>query len=339
MLSGTRAALAGGITTVLDMPNTVPPTISWEALADKIRRADGRVVCDVGFFVGAAKDVLPARSGMYFAEGWTARACGLKIYVNETFGLLRIDDLALLMRYFQEWPGPGPIAVHAEGLMLPTCIALSHVYHQPLHICHVSRRSEIELIKRAKAAGASITCEATPHHLWLTQDDLPRLGPFGQMRPSLGTESDRQALWDNLDVIDCFATDHAPHTVAEKSSENPPPGVPGLETMLPLLMTAVHEGRLTWEQLVERLHTNPMRIFHLPLDSETFVEVDSDVSRTMDSASLYTQCGWNPFAGMRVHGAVRRVVLRGKEVVRNGKVTAYPGAGRVLFQARQPEPS
>ena len=250
--TGTHAALAGGITTVLDMPNTSPPTATLDRLRDKTQRATASVVCDVGFFLGATRDTDPLTTAAA-----APYACGLKIYVSETFGSLRLDDLAQLMAFFRTWPGPGPIAVHAEGLMLATCLALAQLYGQRVHVCHVSRRSEIELIHRAKQHRAAVTCEVSPHHLWLCEDDLPRLATRGQMKPPLATAADRAALWAHLDVIDCFATDHAPHTLAEKNSPQSPPGVPGLETMLPLLLTAVHEGRLTLDDLVSRLHTNP----------------------------------------------------------------------------------
>ncbi len=327
--SGARAALAGGITTVLDMPNTQPPTATTDRLAAKARLAAAATVCDVGLFLGATRDTDPALTAAA-APG----ACGLKIYVSETFGSLRLDDLAQLMAFFRAWPGPGPIAVHAEGLLLATCLALAQLYGQPLHVCHVSRRSEIELIRRAKQHGAAVTCEVTPHHLWLCEDDLPRLGAFGQMKPPLASAADRAALWARLDVIDCFASDHAPHTAAEKAGPQPPPGVPGLETMLPLLLTAVHEGRLTLDDLVARLHHNPTRIFHLPAGgqhAQTWVEVDADAVYDLPASGYQTLCNWSPFSGFRVHGAVRRVVLRNQVVFADGAVLAAPGAGRVLM--------
>ncbi len=238
--SGTCAALAGGFTTVLDMPNTSPPTADLERLQDKSRLAAAKTVCDVGFFVSAVNDMPPE---IVAAAG--KHAIGMKIYVSETFGNLRIDTLDTLAAYFAAWRGPGPIAVHAEDMMLATCLALADLYDQHLHVVHVSLKSEIELIRRAKERGQRVTCEVSPHHLYLTQADAARLGPYGDMRPRLATESDRQALWDNIDIVDCIATDHAPHTKAEKESENPPPGVPGLETALPLMLLAVEQGRLT----------------------------------------------------------------------------------------------
>lgn len=323
--TGTHAALAGGITTVLDMPNTSPPTATLDLLRHKTQHAAASVVCDVGFFLGATRDTDPLTTAAA-----APHACGLKIYVSETFGSLRLDDLAQLMGFFRAWPGPGPIAVHAEGLSLATCLALAQLYGQRLHVCHVSRRSEIELIRRAKQHGAAVTCEVTPHHLWLCEDDLPRLAARGQMKPPLATAADRAALWAHLDVIDCFATDHAPHTLAEKNAPPYPPGVPGLETMLPLLLTAMYEGRLTLDDLVARLHTNPARIFHLPISASTWVDVDPNTVYDLPERGFQTLCDWSPFSGFTMHGAVRQVALRNQIVFADGAVRAAPGSGRVL---------
>jgi len=328
-LSGTQAALAGGLTIVLDMPNTSPPTTTPEALQAKARLADMKAVSDVGFFVGASTE---AGNGYIACAPHTA---GLKVYVNETFGPLRIESLRALMHVFGKWPGPGPIAVHAEGVALAACLALAQLYDQRLHVCHVARAADIQLIARAKARGARVTCEVTPHHLFLTQEDLPRLGSLGEMRPRLGTPADRDVLWQHLDIIDCFATDHAPHTMEEKRSASPPPGVPGLETMLPLLLTAAREGRLTIDQIVERLHHNPARIFGIPLPPETWTEVDLDARYTIGDDPLRTRCGWTPFAGMPVTGRVTQVSLRGRIVFQDGEILAQPGTGRVLFNATE----
>ena len=277
--TGTCAALAGGFTTVLEMPNTSPPTSDLDRLQDKSRLAAAKTVCDVGFFVAAVNDMPPeivAEAGKH--------ACGMKIYVSETFGNLRIDHLDTLAAYFASWRGPGPIAVHAEDMMLATCLALADLYEQHLHVVHVSLKSEIELIRLAKERGQRVTCEVSPHHLYLTQADVAELGPYGDMRPRLATESDRQALWDNLDIIDCIATDHAPHTKVEKETENPPPGVPGLETSLPLMLLAVEQGRLTLDDLIAKMHTNPARIYGLPTQPDTFIEVDTDARYTFPVA-------------------------------------------------------
>jgi carbamoyl-phosphate synthase/aspartate carbamoyltransferase/dihydroorotase len=230
--------------------------------------------------------------------------------------------------------GIGPITVHAEELMLPVCLALSRLYGVPLHIAHVSRRSEIELIREAKEQGFPVTCEVTPHHLFLSVDDLPRLGTRGDMRPRLATPDDVAAIWQNLEAVDIFATDHAPHTLDEKAGANPPPGVPGVETMLPLLLTAVDEGRLTLEDVISRLSTHPRRIYGLPAQPDTWVEVDPDVRWELRDEEMHTRVRWTPFAGRTVVGRVERVVLRGQTVFEGGRVLAAPGSGRVLFADR-----
>jgi len=324
LFSGTCAALAGGFTAVLDMPNTLPPTCSEDRLVAKTRLAAAKAVCDVGFLVGAANDASPT------AVASIPRACGLKIYVSETFGSLRIERLETLAAYFAAWRGPGPIVVHAEEMLLAACLHLAARYRQRLHVAHVSLKSEIELITAARREGLAVTCEVTPHHLFLTEADRSRLGPYGHVKPPLATERDRQALWDHLDAIDCIATDHAPHTRQEKEGPNPPPGMPGLETALPLMLHAVYEGRLTLEALIAKMHTNPARIFRLPVSADTFIEVDTDARYTFPADGWYTRAGWSPFSGMPARGRVRRVVLRSRDVFRDGQILASPGSGCIL---------
>jgi carbamoyl-phosphate synthase / aspartate carbamoyltransferase / dihydroorotase len=135
-----------------------------------------------------------------------------------------------------------------------------------------------------------------------------------------------------LDVIDCFATDHAPHTLEEKDSENPPPGFPGLETALPLLLTASNEGRLTIDDIVQKSFINPRKIFHLPEQPETWIEVDEDAHYEIKAAEHLTRCGWTPFEGWKVKGKVRKVVLRGRTAFEDGKILVEQGYGRNIRQ-------
>jgi carbamoyl-phosphate synthase/aspartate carbamoyltransferase/dihydroorotase len=215
------------------------------------------------------------------------------------------------------------------------CLALANLYDTPLHIVHVSRRSEIELIRKAKEQGYSVTCEATPHHLFLTDEDAARLGPLGDMRPRLVSEYDVDSLWENMAYIDIIATDHAPHTLAEKARTDiaPPPGVPGVETMLPLLLAAVYDGRLTMEDVIERCAIAPRRIYGIPEPEESYLEVDVDAVYEFQHDRMRTKVGWTPFAGKRVRGSVNRVVLHGETVYAEGQILAAPGSGRVLFGA------
>lgn len=322
--TGTAAALAGGFTTVLDMPNTSPPTVDESALEAKVAAAREQIRCDVGFFVGAQDDNVHAVSRL------GDRSVGMKMYLGQTYGPLLISRLGVAMGHFLGWFGPGPIAVHAEGLMLAAAIALARATDSPVHCCHVSRRAEIALIRAVKEQGAPVTCEVTPHHLFLTERDADRLGPLGYMKPTLGTEADRQALWDNLDVVDAIASDHAPHTREEKASANPPPGVPGLETTLPLMLTAACEGRLSMSRLVKLLSRNPGMIFGVLPAADTWVEIDNEAEWTLGNGPLHTRCGWSPFEGFKVRGRVTRVVLRGQTMFEDGEVLAAPGSGRVI---------
>jgi carbamoyl-phosphate synthase/aspartate carbamoyltransferase/dihydroorotase len=324
--TGTAAALAGGITMILGMPNTSPPLTRPEALAQTRAQAVRDVRCDVGLFAGASPEDV-----QLLPQVAAGGAAALKIYLNDTFGKLRVEDVPTLRACFQLWPGDKMIAMHAEQQSVAVGIGLAATYNRPVHFCHISRREEIELIADAKAAGLPVTCEVTPHHLFLSQADAAQLGPFGDMRPVLGSAEDVAALWAHLpETIDCIATDHAPHTPAEKQSAQPPPGVTGLETSLLLMLTAVKEGRLTLERLVALMHHNPRRIFGLPEQVDTFVEVDPDATTTFANESLQTRCGWTPFAGWTVTGRITRVVLRGETVVEGGRILAAPGSGRVL---------
>jgi carbamoyl-phosphate synthase/aspartate carbamoyltransferase/dihydroorotase len=323
--TGTAAALAGGITTILAMPNTTPPLTTPEVLRETRRQAQRSIVCDVGLFAGASPqeiELLPQLAPY---------TVGLKIYLNETFGPLRVEDLSTLLACFQRWPRRKVIAMHAEDQSVAVGIGLAMAYQRPVHFCHISRKVEIELIAAAKKRGLPVTCEVTPHHLFLTEADTVRLGPLADMRPPLATAADVEALWSHLDTtIDCIATDHAPHTLAEKQAAKPPPGVPGLETSLPLMLTAVAENRLSLKRLIELMAVNPRRIYKLPLQTDTRVEVDPQARYTLSNEGLQTKCGWSPFLDMHLTGRVRRVVLHGQEVYVDGKVTASPGSGQVF---------
>jgi carbamoyl-phosphate synthase/aspartate carbamoyltransferase/dihydroorotase len=259
------------------------------------------------------------------------KAAGLKMYLDQTYGPLRLDDMSLWMEHLASWPRRLPIVAHAEGRSLAAVILVAALYDRPIHLAHVSRREEILLIRAARRKGLKVTCEVAPHHLFLTEDDIPKIGASrSEVRPVLGTKADQEALWANLDVIDCFASDHAPHTLAEKDGPNPPPGFPGLETALPLLLTAVRAGRLALEDLVLRMAVNPRRIFGLPDQTETRIEIDPDAGWEIRGDQMLTRCAWTPFEGAQVRGRLRRVVLRGREAFRDGEVLAPPGSGSNL---------
>ncbi|NWT48006.1 PYR1 protein, partial [Chroicocephalus maculipennis] len=321
--SGTAAALAGGVTMVCAMPNTSPAITDAAsfALAQKLAEAGAR--CDFALFLGASSENAGSLGPLAGA------AAGLKMYLNDTFSSLRMDDVSLWMEHFEQWPRHLPVVAHAERQTVAAVLMVAQLYQRPVHICHVARREEILLIKAAKQKGVPVTCEVAPHHLFLSQDDLGRLGEGrAAVRPALGTRQDVEALWENMDTIDCFATDHAPHTLEEKQGQEPPPGYPGLETMLPLLLTAVSEGRLTVEDIIQRLYENPRKIFGLPAQEDTYVEVDLEHEWIIPSHTAFSKARWTPFEGMKVKGTVRRVVLRGEVAYIDGQVLVPPGYGQ-----------
>jgi dihydroorotase-like cyclic amidohydrolase len=324
--TGTSAALAGGFTMVLAMPNTKPPIFDSETLDLALQAARGKARCDYAQYVGAGPDNAQAVAGL------ADRAAALKMYLDVTFGQLRLDAMTLWQPHFEKYPQKYPIVVHAESRSMAAAILFSALYDRPVHIAHISLKEEVLLIKAAKERGLKVTCEICPHHLFLSKDDIPAMGHGhagrAEVRPRLASKEDVSALWEHMDVIDCFATDHAPHTLAEKDSENPPPGFPGLETALPLFLTAVSESRLTVHDLIARMVDNPRKIFNLPEQPETWVEVDENAGYEIKAAGHFSRCGWTPFEGRKVKGRVTRVVLRGVDVFKDGKVLVEKGFGR-----------
>jgi carbamoyl-phosphate synthase/aspartate carbamoyltransferase/dihydroorotase len=328
--SVTQAALAGGVTMILAMPNTKPPIFDAATLKLALDAAKQKARCDYAQFLGAGPDNADTVTAL------ADKAAGLKMYLDSTFGELRLDDMTLWQSHFEKFPRDYPIVLHSESRTMAAGILFAAICDRPVHIAHVSLKEEILLIKAAKEKGIKVTCEVCPHHLFWTADSpLPQGEGLGvrvngrkEVRPRLATQKDVDALWENLDVIDCFATDHAPHTVEEKDSDNPPPGFPGLETLLPLLLTAVSEKRLTIEDIIQKSVTNPRKIFSLPEQHETWIEVDETAEYEIKAENQFTRCGWTPFEGWKVKGRVRKVVLRGKTAFEDGKILVEQGYGR-----------
>lgn len=323
--SGTAAALAGGFTTVLAMPNTQPPLTDETTLEQAKAAAREKAICDYGLFFGAGSENASTAARI------ATRVCGLKMYLDQTFGPLRLNELKSIQEHLHHWPASRPIAVHAEGMSMAAILLLAGLHDRPVHICHVSRKEEILLIRAAKEKGFAVTCEVTPHHLFLTEDDIPQIGAGrSEVRPRLATKADQAALWENLAVIDCFASDHAPHTQGEKDSENPPPGFPGLETSLGLFLTAVSERRLTLEDCLNKMVVRPRQIFRLPEQVETRIMVDENAVWEVRGADFRSRSGWSPFEGYSLRGRVTQVELRGYIVYQQGEITVPAGFGQDL---------
>lgn len=320
--SCTMSAVSGGITMICAMPNTNPSIIDSDTLNLVNGIADEKSICDYGMILGASN------SNYNDITKLSSVGVGLKMYLNTTFGTLKLGSMSTWAKHVQNWDDTiSPICVHAEGQTLGAILHLGVLYHKRIHVCHISTREEIEIVKLAKMSGSKVTCEVAPHHLFLNTEDKIRLGIYAEVKPPLAEDDDTKALWENMEIIDCFATDHAPHKRDEKQSCGCP-GFPGLETALPLLLTAVKNGRLTIDDIILRYHTNPKKIFNLPDQEDTFIEIDLDKKWTIKDTTKFSKAGWTPFAGMEVYGKVRNVVIRGKQVYVDGKFLIKPGFGK-----------
>jgi len=327
--SETAAALAGGYWAVLDMPNTPPATVNRTALDVKRGSISRQAVCDWGVYFGASQDGNQSEYAAVIDD-----ACGLKIYNNATTGNLLIEDQAAREAHYRAWGRAKPIAVHAEDETVVDILRLVRQFRVWTHFCHISTRFEIDLLQAAKEEGLPVSVGVTPHHLYLNEDDARALGAFGLMKPTLKTKDDQAALWAAIEsgIVDVVESDHAPHTLDEKRGDNPPYGVPGLETTLPLMGLAIKEGRLTSQRLIELLATNAQRIFGLRPPPETYTVVDLDETFVIERGALQSQCGWSPFEGLRVAGRVKEVWIRGTLVFDGEAVLVPQGFGQAVNQ-------
>ncbi len=318
--SGTKAAIAGGFTVVIDMPNNLSPITTLDRLDEKIEIAEGQAVSDIGFHFGSLGDNLSE------FEKVKDKVLGLKLYLNQTTGGFIIDQNNLL-KIYDAWEVDKPILVHAEEDVIDLVIEACEKTKKKTHICHVSSSEELEKIIKAKKKGLSITCGVTPHHLFLSEKDVKRLKSYGMMKPPV-YDGFSDFAFKNLKHIDLIESDHAPHTREEKNSENPPFGVPNLETTLGLLLSAESKGLLTIEDIKRLCHDGPSEIFGIKQDSE--IEVDEDEEWTVDGNRLEAKCKWSPFEDRKLKGRVKKVYIRKKLVFENGQFLVEPGFGKVL---------
>lgn len=344
MRSESEAARAGGVTTVCEMPNTVPPTVTVAALADKVDRSRAIKACDIRFFMGATeKNHLLALRDIWRGESagfhkLKERCCGLKLYFDHSTG----DQGAAREVLEEAFRLCGvlniPIVCHCEdpeidrntlrppeseitAVALALDLARGHETH--VHIAHLSTRKGVDLVREAKKEGVSATCEVAPHHLFLTTEDEMSLGTLGKVNPPLRSQGDRDALWEGIadGTVDCIASDHAPHTLEEKRQTDPlavPSGIPGVETMFPLLLTVATGAwphprsvppvtyHLTFPDIVRLCFENPNRIFGLGKRGITegapadLVLVDPKQSWEIRAEHLHSKCDWTPYEGWTV---------------------------------------
>lgn len=345
--SGSRAAVLGGVTAVFEMPNTKPNTDSAEALADKLRRAHHRMWCDHAFYVGATAANADHLGELERLPG----AAGIKVFMGASTGDLLVSEDGDLARVLAH--GKRRVAIHAEdearmneraGLrvegdpsshpiwrddesaMLATqrIIRLAREARRRIHILHVTTPAELDYIGRHKDIAS---CEVTPQHLTLAGEEAyPRIGSYAQMNPPIRSAAHRDGLWHwlNQGVPDVIGSDHAPHTIEEKAKPYPasPSGMPGVQTLLPLLLDHVANGRLSFQRLIDLTSAGAQRVFGLVTKGRIAVGYDADftvVDRkarwTIEENWLASRCGWSPFTGMTLTGRPIGTIVRGHRVM------------------------
>ena len=318
--TGTEAAIAGGYTVVLDMPNNLEPITTFERLQTKKKIAKKQIISDIGFYFGSLGDNLDEFEKIH------QEVFGLKLYLNKTTGNFIINKENLL-RIYDAWPRSLPILVHAEEDVIDLVIDICKKTKKKTHICHVTSKYELSAVINAKKKGFPITCGVTPHHLFLSKKDLKKLGPFGLVKPPI-KKADKDFLWDNLKYIDVIESDHAPHTKSEKRSAEPPFGMPELETTLGLLLRAVSQDCLSVKDIKRLCHGGPSKIFGIRQNSK--IIIDENEEWIVRGKELFTKCKWSPFEGWKLKGRVKKVYIRNKLVFESGKILAKPGFGKII---------
>jgi len=355
---GTFAAAKGGVTAVFEMPNTSPATTSIRALEVKLARARGRAWVDHAFYMGACEDNLSRLGELERMPG----CCGVKIFMGSSTGSLLIPDDTALLEALRN--GRRRVAVHCEdearlqerkelvaggadvtehpvwrdeGVALAATERLLRAAQEarrPVHVLHVTTEEEVPLLAAHKDIA---TCEVTPQHLTLVAPECyERLGALAQMNPPIRTDRHFNALWEGvrLGIFDVIGSDHAPHTLEEKQSASypdTPSGMPGVQTLLPLMLNHVSNGRLSLERLVDLVCSGPQRIFGIVGKGRVAVGYDADFTvvdlkakREMTSDWLAYKCGWSPFEGKIVTGWPMSTIIRGNIVMREGQLLGRP---------------
>ena len=365
MESGTRAAVLGGVTAVLEMPNTRPATVDEDAFRDKLRRARGRAWCDYGFFVGATADNAAALERLETMPGCS----GVKLFMGSSTGDLLVPGDDAIKRVLES--GRRPIAVHAEDearlqerrsiaessgdvhrhpewrdemtafLATRRLLSLTRLMGRRVHLLHVSTAEEIDLLVGNKDIA---TIEVTPQHLTLSAPECyDRLSTLAQMNPPIREPRHRERLWSAVrdGVVDVIGSDHAPHTLDEKAQKYPesPSGMPGVQTLLPLMLDHVNAGRLSLHNLIDLVCAGPARLYGLARKGRIAVGHDGDFSivdlakkQVISNDWIASKCGWTPFDGLEVTGWPVATVIRGRVVMMENEPIDKPRGARLHFR-------
>lgn len=362
--SGSRAAVLGGVTAVFEMPNTNPLTTTAAAVEDKLSRARNRMHCDHAFYVGATRENARELSALEELQG----VCGVKIFMGASTGDLLVEDDAGVLEVLRN--GYRRVAVHSEDEFIlrenrkraragdwtshtdvrtveaavsstQRLLRLAREAQRRIHVLHVSTADEVALLGAAKDIA---TAEVTPQHLTLAAPGCYRdLKGLAQMNPPIREAAHRDGLWRGVanGVFDVIGSDHAPHTLEEKAQAYPssPSGMPGVQTLVPLMLDHVAAGRLTLQRFVDLVCHGPNRIFSIAGKGRLAAGYDADLTivdlkrrETIVNAASASRCGWTPFDGMVVTGWPVMTIVRGRMVMREGEVLGPATGEPVRFQ-------
>lgn len=352
--TGTLSAIAGGVTTVFEMPNTGPLTITTSTLHDKLHRAAEKAFCDYAFFMGGCAENAHLLGQLEKIPG----CCGVKVFMGSSTGALLASQDEVILKILQN--GTRRVALHAEDeerlkerkhiaekshdvkdhpvwrdaecalKAVQRAVRLARQAGRKIHLLHVTSGDEMAYLQHHKDIA---TVETTPQHLTLSAPECyERLGTKAQMNPPIRDKSHTEALWAAVQkgIVDVLGSDHAPHTLEEKAKEYPasPSGMTGVQTMLPVMLDHVSKGRLPLERVVDLLAHGPQRIYQIANKGRIAAGYDADFAivdlakqKTITNSWIKSRCGWTPFDGMKVTGWVQGTVLRGTIVMWDDEIT------------------
>lgn len=363
--TGSMAAISAGVTGFLDMPNNTPPIISKNMLADKRDLIDGNSFANYGFFFGATDDNFDELKRI-------SNVAGVKVYMGESTGNLIVRKDETMENIFSY--GKFPVVVHAESqeclerfakenegsdarsradfhsvVRPPECAreAVKHVLHlakkfdAAVHIAHVTTSEELDIIRKFKTE--KVTCEVTPHHLIFDTTHYDLLMNRLKVNPPIRAKADTEALWAAIadGTIDVVSSDHAPHLLSEKdlSYEECPAGVPGIETILPVMLDSVNKGLVNLDRVAQLLSENPAKIFNIPNKGKIELQYDADLvildmelEKTVENAKMLTKCAWSPFDGMTLKGWPIATIVGGEVIYEEGKFVSSKRGKEFSFE-------
>jgi dihydroorotase len=360
--TGGRAAVMGGVTTVFEMPNTNPLTVTAEALADKVSRATNRMYCDFAFYMGGTRENAHHLRAFEKLPG----CAGIKVFMGSSTGELLVEDddgvASILANTYRRAafhsedeyrlrqrvgeqvagdPSSHPIwrDVEAARLCTERLIRIARKAKKRIHVLHISTAEEMPLLAANKDVA---TVDVTPHHLTLSSDDYARLGTKLQMNPPVRSKDHQHGIWAGLQsgIVDVLGSDHAPHTLEEKAKPYPnsPSGMPGVQTLVPVMLDHVNKGRLAIERFVDLTSHGPSRIFGIARKGRIaegydadFTVVDLKKKATITNAWIESKCGWTPYDGYDVTGWVAGTFVRGRCVMWQGDILGTAHGQPVSF--------